>query len=47
MLRVVLDHIKMRTSLEKIHFVLHDDPTLKVFEETYQQLTGRPVAKTT
>ena len=45
MLKVVLEHIKVRTSLEKIYFVLYDDAALKVFEETYQELTGRPVAK--
>jgi len=45
MLKVVLEHIKVRTSLEKIYFVLYDDAALKVFEETYQVLTGRPVAK--
>ena len=45
MLKAVLDHIKMRTSLEKIYFVLFDDAALKVFEETYQQLmTARPSA---
>jgi len=43
MLKVVLEHIKMRTSLEKICFVLYDNATLKVFEETYQRLTARPV----
>jgi O-acetyl-ADP-ribose deacetylase (regulator of RNase III) len=42
MLKAVLEHIKMRTSLEKIHFVLFDDAALKVFEETYQKLTARP-----
>jgi len=45
MLKVVLEHIKVRTSLEKIYFVLFDDAALKVFEETYHELTGRPVAK--
>jgi O-acetyl-ADP-ribose deacetylase (regulator of RNase III) len=45
MLKVVLEHIKVRTSLEKIYFVLYDDAALKVFEETYHELTGRPVAK--
>jgi O-acetyl-ADP-ribose deacetylase (regulator of RNase III) len=45
MLKAVLEHIKVRTSLEKIYFVLYDDAALKVFEETYQVLTGRPVAK--
>jgi O-acetyl-ADP-ribose deacetylase (regulator of RNase III) len=47
MLKAVQDHIKVRTSLERIYFVLYDDAALKVFEETYQKLTGRPVAKTT
>jgi len=46
MLKAVLDHIKVRTSLEKIHFVLFDDAALKAFEETYQQLTARPATKT-
>jgi hypothetical protein len=36
----------MRTSLEKIYFVLFDAAALKVFEETYQQLTARPAART-
>ena len=45
MLRTTLDHVKMRTSLERIYFVLFDDAALKVFEETYQQLTTRPTAK--
>jgi O-acetyl-ADP-ribose deacetylase (regulator of RNase III) len=47
MLKAVLDHTKMRTSLEKIYFVLFDDAALKAFEETYQRLTARPAAKTT
>jgi len=42
MLGAVLDYIKMRTSLEKIYFVLFDDASLKIFEETFQKLTGRP-----
>jgi len=45
MLKATLDHIKMRTSLEKIYFVLFDGAALKVFEESYQRLTARPVAK--
>jgi O-acetyl-ADP-ribose deacetylase (regulator of RNase III) len=45
MLKAVLDHIKMRTSLEKIYFVLFDDAALKVFEEAYQQLTARPAQR--
>ncbi len=44
MLKVVLDHVKMRTSLEKIYFVLYDDATLKAFEEVLQKLTSRPQA---
>jgi O-acetyl-ADP-ribose deacetylase (regulator of RNase III) len=46
MLKVVLDHTKVRTSLEKITFVLFDDAALKVFEETYHKLTARPTART-
>lgn len=42
MLTEVLEHLKMRTSLEKITFVLYDEPTLKVFEETYRKLSGQP-----
>jgi O-acetyl-ADP-ribose deacetylase (regulator of RNase III) len=45
MLKAVLDHIKMRTSLEKIYFVLFDEAALKVFEETHRQLTARPAAR--
>jgi O-acetyl-ADP-ribose deacetylase (regulator of RNase III) len=45
MLKAVLDHIKVRTSLEKIYFVLLDGAALRVFEETYQQLTARPAAR--
>jgi O-acetyl-ADP-ribose deacetylase (regulator of RNase III) len=45
MLRVVLAHVKMRTCLEKIYFVLYDDATLKVFEETFQKLSGRPAVR--
>jgi O-acetyl-ADP-ribose deacetylase (regulator of RNase III) len=45
MLKSVLEHTKVRTSLEKIYFVLFDDAALKAFEETYQQLTGRPAAR--
>jgi O-acetyl-ADP-ribose deacetylase (regulator of RNase III) len=45
MLKAVLDHIKVRTSLERIYFVLFDDVALKGFEETYQQLTGRAAVR--
>ena len=45
MLSEVLEHLKSRSSLEKIYFVLYDDAALKVFEDTYQQLLGRPAAK--
>jgi len=41
MLKVVLEHIKVRTSLERIYFVLYDDATLKVFEDAFQKLTSR------
>lgn len=42
MLRTALDHIKVRTSLERIYFVLPDAKALKAFEEAYQQLTAHP-----
>jgi O-acetyl-ADP-ribose deacetylase len=42
MLREVFEHLKSRTSLEKIYFVLYDDAALKMFEETYQKLSARP-----
>ena len=45
MLKAVLDHIKARTSLEKIYFVLFDEAALQLFEETYQHLTARPAAR--
>lgn len=41
MLTEVLHHLKSRSSLEKIYFVLYDDAALKVFEDTYTKLTGR------
>ncbi|MFZ0962507.1 MAG: macro domain-containing protein [Terriglobia bacterium] len=41
MLKAALEHIKVRTSLEKIYFVLFDGAALKVFEDTYQKLTAR------
>jgi len=44
MITEVLDHLKARTSLEKIYFVLYDDTALRVFEDTYKQLTARPAA---
>jgi O-acetyl-ADP-ribose deacetylase len=40
MLQEVLDHLKSRSSLEKIYFVLYDDAALKMFEDTYKQLTA-------
>lgn len=41
MIRAVLDHIKMRTCLEKIFFALFDDATLRAFEEACQKLHSR------
>lgn len=42
MIREVLDHLKSRSSLEKIYFVLFDEAALKTFEEVYKKLTERP-----
>ena len=40
MIGEVLEHIKSRSSLESIHFVLYDENALKTFEDTYFQLTA-------
>ena len=42
MIKEVLNHLKSRSSLEKIHFVLYDDAALSAFESTYKELTARP-----
>lgn len=44
MISELLEHLKSRSSLEKIYFVLYDDAALKTFEETYKKLTARPAA---
>jgi O-acetyl-ADP-ribose deacetylase (regulator of RNase III) len=41
MIGEVLDHLRSRSSLEKIQFVLYDDAALKTFESAYRQLTSR------
>lgn len=41
MIAEVLDHLKTRTSLEKVYFILYDDAALQVFEGTYKQLTAK------
>lgn len=45
MIQEVLAHLKSRSSLEKICFVLFDDAALKIFEDTYTKLTGRPATR--
>lgn len=45
MINEVLGHLKSRSSLEKIYFVLFDDPALKAFEDAYKRLTARPVSE--
>ena len=47
MISEVLEHLKSRSSLEKIYFVLYDDVALRTFEETYKKLTVRPAASET
>jgi O-acetyl-ADP-ribose deacetylase len=47
MISEVLKHLKSRSSLEKIYFVLFDDAALKTFEETYKRLTARSAASET
>ena len=41
----VLEHIKSRSSLESIYFVLYDESALGTFEETYRQLAARPSSR--
>jgi O-acetyl-ADP-ribose deacetylase (regulator of RNase III) len=45
MLKAVLEHIKSRSSLETITFVLFDEPALKAFEDTYKELTAPAAAE--
>jgi O-acetyl-ADP-ribose deacetylase (regulator of RNase III) len=47
MLTEVFEHLKSRSSLERIYFVLYDDAALKVFEDTHTQLTARPASAAT
>ncbi len=47
MIQEVLGHIRSRSSLEKIYFVLYDDAALKVFEDTYKKLTARSASEGT
>jgi O-acetyl-ADP-ribose deacetylase (regulator of RNase III) len=42
MIKEVLEHLKTRSSLETIYFVLFDDAALAAFEETYKKATVRP-----
>jgi len=44
MLKEVTDHLKVRSSLEQVYFVLFDEAALKIFEDAYRELTGRPPA---
>jgi O-acetyl-ADP-ribose deacetylase len=44
MINEVLEHLRSRSSLEKIHFVLYDAAALGTFEDTYRQLSGREPA---
>lgn len=44
MISELLEHLKSRSSLEKIYFVLFDEAALKTFEETYKKLAARPTA---
>ncbi|HET7841304.1 MAG TPA: macro domain-containing protein [Terriglobia bacterium] len=47
LIQEVLEHLKSRTSLEKIYFVLFDDAALAVFEETFGKLAGHPAPQVT
>ena len=45
MIKEVLEHLKTRTSLETIYFVLFDDSALVVFEQTYKKAAVSPPAR--
>lgn len=47
MIQEVLAHLRSRSSLEKIYFVLYDDAALKLFEDTCKKLTARPASGAT
>lgn len=47
MIREVLEHLKSRTSLEKIYFVLFDEAPLAIFEDAYAKLAGHPAPQAT
>jgi O-acetyl-ADP-ribose deacetylase (regulator of RNase III) len=38
MLYVIAEHLKKPTSLEKIYFVLYDEPALEVFEQVWKKM---------
>ncbi len=44
MIGETLEHLKSRSSLEKIYFVLFDSAALKTFEDTYKKLSSLPAA---
>jgi O-acetyl-ADP-ribose deacetylase len=46
MIGVVLEHLKSRTCLEKIYFVLFDDAALALFEETFNRTTAQKAVHT-
>jgi O-acetyl-ADP-ribose deacetylase (regulator of RNase III) len=41
MLRVVSEHLKGKTSLERVVFVLFDEPTRKTFEQTWAAMRSK------
>ncbi len=45
MIQEVLEHLKSRSSLEKVYFVLFDDVALKAFEDTYKKMSARPASE--
>jgi O-acetyl-ADP-ribose deacetylase (regulator of RNase III) len=42
MINEAMDHLERGTSLEKIYFVLIDDPALKSFQKGLKRVDGRP-----
>jgi O-acetyl-ADP-ribose deacetylase (regulator of RNase III) len=42
MIGAVLNHVKSRTTLEKVYFVLFDDDSLNVFQKVYKEMAPSP-----
>ena len=44
MLRIASEHLKGQTALERVVFVLYDEPSRKIFEQTWVEMQSEPRA---